>query len=199
MGLVGDHHRVQHDAIPFDDALTDLDERSGLGCAANSEIIGGFFRNILKGDEAYSRAIGRIFLGPFGLDGSDRFVTHDIETRDKALARNPRTDESDYPLDVGRRTRKIPPALKRALILRDGGRCRFPGCSTHVFVDAHHLKHWADGGATCLDNLILLCNRHHTWTHEGRGRVVPDPDGGVIFINAFGERLPEIPRAREAA
>ncbi len=57
------------------------------------------------------------------------------------------------------------------------------------------MKHWADGGATSLDNLILLCSRDHTWTHEGGGQVTLDEDGGVVFANAFGERLPEVPRA----
>ncbi len=110
-----------------------------------------------------------------------------------------RTDEAGYPLDVGRRTRTIPAALKRALILRDGGRCRFPGCNAHVFVEAHHLKHWADGGATSLDNLILLCSRDHVWTHEGGGRVTLDEAGRVVFTNAFGESLPELPPALGAA
>ena len=53
-------------------------------------------------------------------------------------------------LDVGRKTRTISPALRRALIERDGG-CRFPGCRAGR-CDAHHLKHWADGGETSLDN-----------------------------------------------
>ena len=67
-------------------------------------------------------------------------------------------------LDVGRRTRTISPALRRALNARDR-RCRFPGCR-NVRVDAHHIRHWADGGATALDNLVLLCRRHHRAVHE---------------------------------
>jgi hypothetical protein len=51
------------------------------------------------------------------------------------------------PLSVGRRTRTIPPAIRRALKRRDGG-CRFPGCSATRFVDAHHVHHWTDGGET---------------------------------------------------
>ncbi len=58
-------------------------------------------------------------------------------------------------LDVGRRTRTISPALRRALQARDR-RCRFPGCR-HRRVDAHHIEHWADGGRTALGNLVLLC------------------------------------------
>jgi hypothetical protein len=53
---------------------------------------------------------------------------------------------------VGRKTRTVPPALRRALSTRDRG-CRFPGCENHRFLDAHHLRHWARGGETRLDNL----------------------------------------------
>ena len=60
------------------------------------------------------------------------------------------------PLSVGRKTRSIPPALQRALHARDGG-CRFPGCGSRRFVDAHHIAHWAHGGATELANLVQLC------------------------------------------
>ena len=67
-------------------------------------------------------------------------------------------------LDVGRRTRTIPPALRRALEARDRG-CRFPGCGLR-FTDAHHVKHWADGGETKLENLVLLCSHHHRLVHE---------------------------------
>ncbi len=72
-------------------------------------------------------------------------------------------------LDVGRRTRTIPPALRRALDVRDGG-CRFPGCGLR-FTDAHHVKHWADGGETSLGNCLLLCRHHHRLVHEEGWRV----------------------------
>jgi len=87
------------------------------------------------------------------------------------------------PLDVGRRTRVVPPAIRTALAVRDGG-CTFPGCDRPpVWTDAHHLQHWADGGPTSLNNLILLCRRHHRAVHEGAWR--PRPRG----------RLPAPPRA----
>ncbi|MGW8268256.1 MAG: HNH endonuclease [Longimicrobiales bacterium] len=91
-------------------------------------------------------------------------------------------------LDVGRKTRTIPPAIRRALEVRDRG-CRFPGCGSR-FTDAHHVKHWADGGETSLDNCLLLCRHHHRLVHEGgwrvdwwgRGRpVFFDPRGGTHF------------------
>ena len=62
-------------------------------------------------------------------------------------------------LDVGRKTRTIPPSIRRALQARDRS-CRFPGCTARR-CDAHHVEHWIDGGATSLDNLVLLCRRHH--------------------------------------
>jgi len=72
-------------------------------------------------------------------------------------------------LDVGRRTRTIPPSVRRALEARDRG-CRFPGCGLR-FTDAHHVKHWADGGETKLENLLLLCGHHHRLVHEQGWRV----------------------------
>jgi hypothetical protein len=71
------------------------------------------------------------------------------------------------PLDVGRRTRTVPSAIRRALNRRDGG-CTAPGCDRpQRWCDAHHVVHWADGGETSLDNLVLLCRRHHRMVHEG--------------------------------
>jgi hypothetical protein len=67
-------------------------------------------------------------------------------------------------LDVGRKSRTIPPSLRRALEARDRG-CRFPGCGLR-FTDAHHIRHWADGGETKLENLVLLCRHHHRLLHE---------------------------------
>jgi hypothetical protein len=76
-------------------------------------------------------------------------------------------------LDVGRKTRTIPSAIRRALDRRDGG-CTWRGCGAPVsWCDAHHIIHWADGGKTSIDNLKLLCRRHHTATHNGK-KAPPD-------------------------
>ena len=96
-------------------------------------------------------------------------------------------------LDVGRRTRTISPALRRALMARDR-QCRFPGCG-NVRCDAHHLEHWADGGRTALDNLVLLCRRHHRAVHEEGFRVTLDAAGGAQFLRPDGRPLPEAPPA----
>jgi hypothetical protein len=101
---------------------------------------------------------------------------------DAALVRILETGDGE-PLDVGRKTRVISPALHRALRRRDRG-CRFPGCANTRFVDGHHLRHWADGGGTRLDNLVLLCRHHHRLLHEGGYYVVKD---GTQFIFCRGD------------
>ena len=60
-------------------------------------------------------------------------------------------------LDIGRKTRVIPVAMERALAIRDDGCCQFPGCCESRYTEGHHIKHWADGGETKLDNLVTLC------------------------------------------
>ncbi len=83
-------------------------------------------------------------------------------------------DGESQVLDVGRRTRTISPALRRALVARDGG-CGWSGCERPArWCDGHHIIHWADGGLTALDNLVLLCRRHHRMVHEGKADLVRD-------------------------
>jgi hypothetical protein len=92
-------------------------------------------------------------------------------------------------LDVGRTTRTIPPRLRRALEIRDRG-CRFPACGRR-FTDAHHVKHWADGGVTSLDNCLLLCRYHHRLVHEGGWRIGFDDQRRPIFFDTRGHMLYE--------
>jgi hypothetical protein len=96
-------------------------------------------------------------------------------------------------LDHGRRKRTVPPTLRRALRLRDRG-CRYPGCTNRLFTDAHHVQHWTDGGETKLENLLLLCRRHHRLLHEGGHSVEPLPDGGFQFRDQWGNPIPSVPR-----
>ena len=99
------------------------------------------------------------------------------------------------PLNVGRKTRTIPPALRRALEKRDKG-CRFPGCTHTRFVDAHHIQHWARGGETKLSNLVLLCTRHHRSLHEFGFRiefVKPEKSAAQFrFYSPQGDYLPAV-------
>lgn len=98
------------------------------------------------------------------------------------------TEGDGRPLSVGRRTRSIPPAIRRALRSRDAG-CRFPGCSCHRHVDAHHIEHWAQGGETKLSNLVLLCRRHHRLLHEGGFSMHAEPGGALVFTRPDGRRI----------
>jgi hypothetical protein len=95
-------------------------------------------------------------------------------------------NETGEPLNVGRKTRTIPPAIRRALNSRDRG-CRFPGCSFTRYVDGHHVKHWAKGGETKLSNLVTLCRFHHRQVHEGRVVVSCLDDGAFRFTRPDGE------------
>jgi len=102
-------------------------------------------------------------------------------------------------LNIGRRARTVPPAIRRALSLRDKT-CRFPGCCETRYVDAHHVQHWADGGETSLDNLVTLCRFHHRQLHQGcfsirtettRGAtrfIFTTPKGHAIETGAFPQR-----------
>jgi hypothetical protein len=95
-------------------------------------------------------------------------------------------------LSVGRRTRSIPPHVRRALDARDKG-CRFPGCESRRWVDAHHIHHWARGGETSLDNLVVLCRHHHRLVHEGGFSVRRTPSGKLEFRRPDGRLIPVSP------
>ena len=86
-------------------------------------------------------------------------------------------------LDQGTAVRLFTTAQVRHLWLRDRGHCTFPGCSKPArWTDAHHLVHWADGGATDIDNAALLCRAHHTVVHRERfaGTVVATRHGRTV-------------------
>jgi len=107
-------------------------------------------------------------------------------------------DGRGEPLDVGRKTRSIPPALRRALTSRDRG-CRFPGCTHTRHVDGHHIEHWAQGGETKLDNLVLLCRFHHRLVHEGGVRIERLDDGALRFVAPDGRPYVSAPTTGPAA
>jgi hypothetical protein len=94
----------------------------------------------------------------------------------------------DAHLNVGRRTRSISPALRRALHVRDRG-CCFPGCRTDRFLHGHHVHHWLHGGETSLANVIQLCSHHHRLVHEGGWSIERDADGAWMFVAPSGTAL----------
>lgn len=89
-------------------------------------------------------------------------------------------------LSIGRRTRSIPPAIRRVLQLRDRG-CAFPGCTHDRFLHGHHVRHWLHGGETSADNLVLLCTHHHHLVHEDGWSVERGDRGEWLFVAPNGE------------
>src|SRR5690349_2178879 len=96
----------------------------------------------------------------------------------------PMLEREGETIDVGRKTRTIPTALRRALEARDAT-CRFPGCSNRRWLDGHHVRHWIDGGETKLENTLLLCRVHHRFVHE-HGYTIEDGQ----FRDAAGQVVP---------
>jgi hypothetical protein len=98
-------------------------------------------------------------------------------------------DERGAPASVSRKQRTVSTALRRALWSRDRG-CTFPGCQRTRFVDAHHVHHWAEGGKTSIDNLVLLCSQHHRLLHEGGYRIRRDYQSEWYFVRPDGRAIP---------
>ena len=99
------------------------------------------------------------------------------------------TDDAEgEPLNIGRKSRIIPPGMRRALRMRDDG-CRFPGCTHKHFIDGHHIEHWADGGETRMDNLVQLCRHHHRLVHEHGFGCERTDEGEIRFTNALGNEI----------
>jgi hypothetical protein len=100
--------------------------------------------------------------------------------------------ENGASVGVGRTTRTIPPWLGRQVKGRDRG-CRFADCGAKRGVQAHHIRHWAHGGATDLDNLVLLCPFHHRLVHEGGWRLVKDSSDRLRFVRPDGRPISSRP------
>ena len=95
------------------------------------------------------------------------------------------------PLSIGRKSRVVPKGIERAVRARDKNNCRFPGCGNKRFVDIHHIDHWADGGETVVNKLMLLCSKHHTLVHEGGFRIDRNFQGNWSFYRPDGIAVPD--------
>ncbi len=95
------------------------------------------------------------------------------------------------PLSIGRKTRVIPTAIQRALEARDKHCCSFPGCNNKRFLHSHHVEHWSKNGETSLDNLMLLCTKHHALVHEGGFRIEKDFNDNWAVIRPDGIAVPD--------
>ncbi len=97
-------------------------------------------------------------------------------------------DRNGVPLSVGRKTRTVPVGIRRALEARDRT-CRYPGRNHARWLDAHHIVHWADGGETNLENLVLLCSHPHKLLHDGEIQILRRRDEGHFFAHADGSPI----------
>ncbi len=98
-------------------------------------------------------------------------------------------DDSDgNPLNLGRKKRVVSTPLRRALISRDKS-CRYPGCTHKKWLEAHHVTHWINGGETKIDNLLLLCSRHHDLLHDGTISLHTNSSGEMYFKTKAGRVL----------
>ncbi len=95
------------------------------------------------------------------------------------------------PLSIGRKSRVVPKGIDRAVRARDNHTCRFPGCRNKRFVEVHHIEHWADGGETAVDKLMLLCSKHHKLVHEGGFRIGKDFQDRWAFFRPDGIAVPD--------
>jgi hypothetical protein len=77
----------------------------------------------------------------------------------------------------------------RILKQRQCGTCAFPGCTHTRFLHAHHIVHWSKGGKTTVDNLVLICSKHHRALHEG-GYTLTREEGRLVFRNPSGRAVP---------
>ena len=136
-------------------------------------------------DELAKRGSARCHVDPdWGVDEEDaRHIACDADITEFA------EDAKGNLLNYERRRRIVPARLLRALKLRDKNRCRFPGCAHRRYVEAHHVRHWIDGGETRLDNLVLLCGAHHRLLHHGAYHIEME-DGDPVFVSRDGEVIP---------
>ncbi|WP_395307815.1 DUF222 domain-containing protein [Mycobacterium sp. AMU20-3851] len=133
-----------------------------------------------------------------GFTGPVSAPTADLISCDSTLT-SVTVDGAGAPLNVGRAERLFTPIIRKGLSVRDRG-CAFPGCGRPVsWCDAHHIRPWSEGGATSVDNGVLLCRSHHTAVHHGGWRVYLGPDRHPWFIPPRDPAGPEPAHLRSHA
>ena len=97
---------------------------------------------------------------------------------------------------ISTRWRTAPPGMRRYVLMREHGKCRFPGCHTQIR-EVHHIIHWANGGPTETSNLVGLCSHHHHLVHEGGWTLSGHPDHTLIFTDRLKRTWRSDPPHRE--
>ncbi len=109
-------------------------------------------------------------------------------------------DARGKPVNLGRQRRFFTAEQRRAIVVRDGGECPWPGCDLpSEWSDGHHRVHWGDNGATSVDNGLLPCRRHHTLLHEGGWQLERDGDGRWYAQHRKGRIVAPEPKPHDRA
>jgi hypothetical protein len=154
-------------------------------------------KGYLHGDDASSRTddyLVTIHVDQSALAGKEGRASLPIESVKRICCDSHAVvlteDDQGEPLGIGRKTRVVPTAIRRALHARDQGCCRFPGCGNRRYLHSHHIEHWSNGGETSVGNLMLLCTKHHTLVHEGGFRIERDFRNRWYFLRPDGIAVP---------
>jgi hypothetical protein len=129
------------------------------------------------------------------LNGAPRLPGHLVRKLTCEGTMQPLWERAGVPVSVGRALRIVPERTRRLVLDRDRG-CRFPGCSATSHLQVHHIRHWAAGGCTDMDNLVALCPFHHDAHHAGQFGISGDPNDptGLVFTAPGGfPILPVLP------
>ena len=100
-------------------------------------------------------------------------------------------NEQGEPLSIGRKSRIVPKGIERAVRDRDNHACTFPGWRNRRFLHIHHVEHLSNDGETSLDNLKLLCTKHHTLLHEGGFAMRKNFRDEWVFVRPDGIEVPK--------
>ena len=158
-------------------------------------MVTGFLTGTENDQQTNDNYLVTIHVDQSALQGKDGRSALAIETVKRLCCDGPAVvlieTEKGEPLSIGRKSRIIPRAIERAVRARDNNGCRFPGCHHHRFLQCHHVEHWSGHGETSLDNLMLLCTKHHTLIHEGGFRIETDFQNNWYFVRPDGIAVPE--------
>ncbi len=168
-------------------------------------LLNGYLAGNFDGDVSNENYLVTVHVQQSALAGNDGRAALPIESIRRLCCDSQAVviteDDNAEPLSIGRKSRIIPKAIARAIRARDNHHCTFPGCKNKRFLDCHHVQHWSNGGETSVDNLVLLCTRHHTLVHEGGFRIEKDFQNRWCFVRPDGIAVPDCgyhPRGMDA-
>src|SRR5690606_37239795 len=171
------------------DAAEDVSAETSA-CASADENLSAETQSGTPADEDLSAETSALFQTHFSYLEDGPRVSAETSRRiscDASLVRI-LDDEKGEPLSIGRNSRIIPPTIRRALKARDDG-CRFPGSTHQHLTDGRHIKHWADGDETSMENIVRRCRSHHRLVPERGLTCQRTDDGKMVFSHPRGSDI----------